>query len=97
MPRVNITPKALEIAESAGLYVEHGLQTNVLKNGTERQRHVIEIGEEDSDFLIIYGVGNGGILYLITKPAYVEDLPAHIEDSMQLRRVVEFAALEVTR
>lgn len=92
---VNITPKACQFAEDAGLYVEARIDTVVRPNGAESERKVIEIGEEDSDFLIQYGVSDTGALYLIVKPAYLEDLPAHITTSLQLRSVVEFAGAQL--
>lgn len=97
MPTVNITPKAKQIAADAGLFIEAGYDTRERPDGKPTGYSTVEIGEDCSDFLIVYGQSADGSLFLICKPAYVEDLPAHIDNSLQLRRVVEFAALEVTR
>lgn len=88
---VNITPKAKKIAEEHGFYIVFDTNTLVLPNGVEVERDCVTIGEDDTDFLIQYGIGADGVLYLITKPDYVEDLPAHIKTGVELRKVVEFA------
>lgn len=97
---VRVTIRAIETARSGGLYVEEGVETQVLRNGIRRDREIVEIvgiGEESSDFLIQYGVSSDGALYLIVKPSYVEDLPAHINTSAQLRDVIEFAIQEAAK
>lgn len=92
-----IVTQARKAAEKAGLYAETGVETQILKNGIRRDREIVEIGEESSDFLIQYGVSSDGTLYLIVKPSYVEDLPAHINTSAQLRDVIEFAIQEAAK
>lgn len=82
---VNITPKIIKMIESVGMFIEY----NVYTKG-DITSNVIEITEEDSDFLVMYGYSSDGSLFHITSPNYVEDLPAHIESSIDLRNVVNY-------
>lgn len=89
---VNITKKAKQVATDAGLFIEELKTYRTLPNGVEVSTDAIEVGEDCTDFLITYGKSSDGTLFLICKPDYVEDLPAHITDSATLTRVVEYAA-----
>jgi hypothetical protein len=92
MALVNITNKAKNVAADAGLYIEASRVHRTLPNGEETATDVIEIGEDSTDYLITYGLDGDGSLFLICKPDYVEDLPAHITNSATFTRVVEYAA-----
>jgi len=91
MTKVNITPAAKKIAEAAEMYVESDTRIIELADGTERTEDTVVIGDEGSDFYIEYGVSRNGSLFHIVSPGYVEDLPAHITTSVQLKAVVKYA------
>lgn len=90
MTKVNITPATKKIAESAEMYVENDTRTIIIGE-EERTQDTVVIGEECSDFYIEYGVSRDGSLFHIVSPDYVEDLPAHINTSAQLKAVVKYA------
>lgn len=90
MTKVNITPAAKKIAEAAEMFVEADTRTITIGDD-ERTQDTVVIGEEGTDFYIEYGVSRDGSLFYITAPDYVEDLPAHITSSIQLKSVVKYA------
>lgn len=90
MTKVNITSAAKKIAEANEMFVEFDTRT-VTVGEEESTQDTVVIGEEDSDFLIEYGVSRDGSLFHIVSPDYVEDLPAHINSSVQLKSVVKYA------
>ena len=96
MAKVNITPKIRKIAESGGLLIE--CTVNNLEIGDKVfERDSITIYEESSDYFVEYGIDDNFELYLISKPDYIEDLPAHIDSSVKLRSVVKFIVSELSR
>ena len=96
MAKVNITPKIREIAENSGLLIDYTV--NNLQIGEKVfERDSITIYEDSSDYFVEYGIDDNYELYLISKPAYIEDLPAHIDSSIKLRNVVKFIASELLR
>lgn len=90
MTKVNITPAMKKIAEAAEMYVENDKRTIAIGE-EERTQDTVVIGEEGSDFYIEYGISRDGSLFYIVGPDYVEDLPAHITTSAQLKAVVNYA------
>lgn len=90
---VNITPATERMAEEAGMYIEVGT-TPVWRKSVDEEEWVasVVIGEENSDFLISYSINDDGSLSHLVSPDYVEDLPAWITHSRQLKYLVQYAA-----
>lgn len=88
MTTVNITPAAKKYAEANDMYVE--IDTTLIGVGEDDiEIPTISISEENSDFLVCYGINDDGTLYLALKPEYVTGIPTYIETSVQLRNVVK--------
>ena len=92
MKNVNITPATKKIADKAELYVEKDVFYEELSDGNEIEIDCICITEENSDLYVAYGISWDGSLYYITSPDFIEDLPAHINTSIELKNVVKYVA-----
>lgn len=88
MPTINITPATTRIAEAGGLFIERDTVVLSADDGVEQTVDSVVIGEDNSDFLIVYLVGSEALsLYLY--PSYIADMPPTVSSSVELRNLVK--------
>lgn len=99
-PEIKITAKTAKIFEDAGMYVEFTTYspTGNYKNSSNFHKDFkdevpcLYVGEEDSDFCVVYAIEADNSLRLITSPSFVADLPKTITRTMQLRKLAQTIA-----
>lgn len=85
-----ITSYCKGLSESAGMYIEYDTHTIEYPNGVSREFDCVTIGEENSDFFVVYTYDQNGDLFLAMKPDYLEDMPYHLPVTAMLTAVMRY-------